>query len=227
MLPCYTRDAGERTGRAGERKSSVQLRHLFLISKCCTEGKKVFSKGWERHRFFFFFKSHAHTIRKLNRNLKNRQDVWAGCGECFAHCSPCPGRAARVGSGLLAGAARAAPRAEAERGRRQGGRGRGALRAGRAEGGGERACQVPSRPGGIQQSQARKSAGKWQTGLTGFSRSSPDTAAHFHNRLRRRRRRDLRGPRPPRTGPRRQGPGGAWAAAAARRTAAAGARGAR
>ncbi|MEJ1270588.1 SERTA domain containing 4 [Cricetulus griseus] len=54
-----------------------------------------------------------------------------------------------------------------------------------------------------------------------------NTAAHFHNCLRRRRRRDLRGPRPPRTGPRRQGPGGAWAAAAARRTAAAGARGAR
>lgn len=218
---------GKGPGGRGSAKAQSSSDICFSSPSAVQRGRKSLAKGG-KGTDFFFFKSHAHTIRKLNRNLKNRQDVWAGCGECFAHCSPCPGRAARVGSGLLAGAARAAPRAEAERGRRQGGRGRGALRAGRAEGGGERACQVPSRPGGIQQSQARKSAGKWQTGLTGFSRSSPDTAAHFHNRLRRRRRRrDLRGPRPPRTGPRRQGPGGAWAAAAARRTAAAGARGAR
>lgn len=33
----------------------------------------------------------------------------------------------------------------------------------------------------------RKSTGKWQTGLTGFTRSSLDRAAHYHNRLQRRR----------------------------------------
>lgn len=89
-LPCYTRVAGEGTGRAGERNRSVQLRHLFLISECCTEGKKVFSKGWERHRFFFF-KSHAHTIRKLNQNLKNRQDSGQVAVNASRAAAPAPG----------------------------------------------------------------------------------------------------------------------------------------
>lgn len=52
-----------------------------------------------------------------------------------------------------------------------------------------RACHVPSLTLGAScTTSPRKSTGKWQTGLTGFTRSSLDRAAHYHNRLQRRRR---------------------------------------
>lgn len=51
-----------------------------------------------------------------------------------------------------------------------------------------RACHVPSLTLGAScRTSPRKSTGKWQTGLTGFTRSSLDRAAHYHNRLQRRR----------------------------------------
>lgn len=98
---------------------------------------------------------------------------------------------------------------EGREGRREGGRGRAGvgarggrpvccLRSGGGGGGGgregrreasERACHVASLTLGAScRTSPRKSTGKWQTGLTGFTRSSLDRAAHYHNRLQRRRR---------------------------------------
>ena len=51
------------------------------------------------------------------------------------------------------------------------------------------ACHVPFLTLGAScRTSPRKSTGKWQTGLTGFTSSSLDRAAHYHNRLQRRRR---------------------------------------
>lgn len=135
-----------------------------------------------------------------------------------------------MGSGLRAGAGPACPRAPREEGRggaaeggREAGKEAGAgwgggegkaprvlpeerrRRSGGSEGGGSAgACHVPSlAPGASCTASPRKSTGKWQTGLTGFTRSSLDTAAHYHNRLQRRRRSapaaagTCRDPRPP------------------------------
>ena len=69
-----------------------------------------------------------------------------------------------------------------------GGGGGGGGREGRREASG-RACHVASLTLGAScRTSPRKSTGKWQTGLTGFTRSSLDRAAHYHNRLQRRRR---------------------------------------
>lgn len=49
-----------------------------------------------------------------------------------------------------------------------------------------RRCHVPSlAPRASCRASARKSAGKWQTGLTGFTRSALDATAHYHNHLQR------------------------------------------
>lgn len=107
--------------------------------------KKVFCKGWERHRFFFF-KSHAHTttteLNQIKKKERERRHLRRLQSEYVIRLERAPraraGAGERVGSGLRAGAGPACPRAPGGEGRGERG-GEGGGRAGRREGGRGRA----------------------------------------------------------------------------------------
>lgn len=106
----------------------TSVSHLRMLYR---GGRKSLAKGG-KGTDFFFFKSHAHTIRKLNQNLKNRQDSGQVAVNASRAAAPAPGGLRAWGPGCW----REQP--ARPRGRRRSGGG------GRA-GGGAAPCELAER----------------------------------------------------------------------------------
>lgn len=122
---------GKGPGGRGSATAQSSSDICFSSPNAVQRGRKSLAKGG-KGTDFFFFKSHAHTIRKLNQNLKNRQDSGQVAVNASRAAAPAPGGLRAWGPGCW----REQP--ARPRGRRRSGGG------GRA-GGGAAPCELAER----------------------------------------------------------------------------------